>query len=139
MQPEQRKLIVAQAVLSNIALLTVLIRTYVRAVHLKSFKMDDWLMAIAQLFNTLALVFLVESCSWGWGRPSEDIYWMWWKYLLHWNFVYSLFMAMSLNIAKISIAFHLLRFFDARNYRKFLYGVICTYTGAVLHRRRNQQ
>ena len=74
---EQRKLLIAQAVLSNIALLTVLIRTYVRAIHLKSFKMDDWLMALAQLLNSLALVFLIGGFvainKWGASSPLQHV------------------------------------------------------------------
>jgi len=52
LMPDQHKLIVLHSVMTSFALVTVITRSYIRAVKLKAFKTDDTLMAIAAVCTT---------------------------------------------------------------------------------------
>ncbi|PHH63449.1 hypothetical protein CDD81_5828 [Ophiocordyceps australis] len=53
--------------------IAVSLRTYTRAVVIKSFQVDDWLMLAAQLIFTVACAFILEGVRRGLGRHNDAV------------------------------------------------------------------
>ncbi|KAH8664011.1 hypothetical protein BX600DRAFT_436586 [Xylariales sp. PMI_506] len=53
--------------------ISVALRTYVRAIMLKGFKADDWLMLVSQVNFTLSCAFILRGCYYGLGRHDKSL------------------------------------------------------------------
>ncbi|KAK6075653.1 integral membrane family protein [Seiridium cupressi] len=53
--------------------LSVFLRTYVRAVMLKGFRADDWLMLVAQINYTVSCAFILQGVYYGLGRHNKSL------------------------------------------------------------------
>ncbi|ETI19928.1 hypothetical protein G647_08943 [Cladophialophora carrionii CBS 160.54] len=107
------------------AVLTVLLRLYVRIFMLKSLGADDYIMLAAAICEIGVITcFVGESKAGALGRHpalvSPDDFGL----FLHWRFFHSIIIMIGISLVKISIAFFLRRFVQGRIYQHFLMGCI---------------
>ncbi|KIW88074.1 uncharacterized protein Z519_11184 [Cladophialophora bantiana CBS 173.52] len=109
----------------GVAILTVLLRLYVRIFMLKSLGVDDYIMAAAAICEIGVIIcFVGESNAGMLGRhpalvSPEDA-----TLFSHWRFFHSIIIMIGISLVKISIAFFLRRFVPSKNYQRFLLGCI---------------
>ncbi|KAH6954686.1 hypothetical protein DER45DRAFT_314566 [Fusarium avenaceum] len=93
----------------TLAVITCLLRTYVRCFLVKAFRKDDWLMVIATVFFTTYATFSTIGVGFGTGRHHADLE----TYqirtaMMSWWFCY-LFYSLTMICCKLSIGYFLLR------------------------------
>lgn len=107
------------------ASLVVFLRCYVRAVMIKSFGKDDWIMLLAYAFAASTFGVYVEQTKVGMGRHlavvtmNPDTY----KEFLRLRQVASILASFGVALVKISIAYFLLRLVVHKPYVWFLHGL----------------
>ncbi|OAG36316.1 hypothetical protein AYO21_09481 [Fonsecaea monophora] len=109
----------------GVAILTVLLRVFVRAFLLKSLGTDDYVMIAAAVCEVGVIVcFVGESNAGQLGRhpalvslPDSTLF-------SHWRFFHSIIIMVGISLVKISIAFFLRRFVLSKNHQRFLLGCI---------------
>ncbi|OAP64509.1 hypothetical protein AYL99_00481 [Fonsecaea erecta] len=109
----------------GVAILTVLLRLYVRIFMLKSLGVDDYIMAAAAICEIGVIIcFVGESNAGELGRhpalvslPDATLF-------SHWRFFHSIIIMVGISLVKISIAFFLRRFVPSKSYQRFLMGCI---------------
>ncbi|KAF1844859.1 uncharacterized protein K460DRAFT_394652 [Cucurbitaria berberidis CBS 394.84] len=112
--------------LVSLALLTFSLRIYTRGRLLRSFGIDDYMAAIAASCLLGALITIACLVNLGFGKQS-------WSETsdnnpfefspLIWS--YSLLIIIAIGLVKLSVAFFILRIFERRYCRHFLYVIIC--------------
>lgn len=108
-----------------VASVVVIVRCYVRAVMIKSFGKDDWLMLLAYAFSAATLGTYVAQTKVGMGRHmavitmDQEAY----KKFLRLRQVASILATFGVALVKISIAYFLLRLVVHRAYVWFLHGL----------------
>ncbi len=107
------------------ASIVVLLRFYVRAVMIKSFGKDDWLMLLAYTFAAATFGVYVEQTRVGMGKHLAVITMDQQKYkdFLRLRQVASILATFGVALVKISIAYFLLRLVVHRGYVWFLHGL----------------
>ncbi|XPS73005.1 hypothetical protein M3J09_005159 [Ascochyta lentis] len=111
--------------LFGVASLVVVLRCYVRAVMIKSFGKDDWLMLLAYAFSAATFATYVEQTKVGMGKHmavitmNQDTY----QEFLRLRQVSSILASFGVALVKISIAYFLLRLVVHRTYVWFLHGL----------------
>lgn len=105
--------------------LIVVLRCYVRAVMIKSFGKDDWLMLLAYAFSAATFGTYVEQTKVGMGRHMEVITMdpEGYKQFLRLRQVSSILASIGVALVKISVAYFLLRLVVHRTYVWFLHGL----------------
>ncbi|KAI2475879.1 hypothetical protein Ptr902_12705 [Pyrenophora tritici-repentis] len=118
-------LIAEAATLCTIAVLTVILRCYARAVVIKSFGYDDWTMILATVMAIATLVCILLQVPLGLGKYTSVIQMdpVKYQHLLKIRYAHQIICNAAVTIVKISVAFFLLRFATVRAYRVFLYGL----------------
>ncbi|KAI1609133.1 phosphatidylserine decarboxylase [Exophiala viscosa] len=109
----------------GIAVLSVVLRLYVKGVMLKSMGSDDYtIIAAAVLSVAVVVCFAGESAAGGLGRHPALVSLPDWENFLHWRFFHSLIVMVGISLVKISIACFLRRMVPNKNYQRFLIGAI---------------
>ncbi|KAI1507882.1 hypothetical protein Ptr86124_013136 [Pyrenophora tritici-repentis] len=118
-------LIAEAATLCTIAVLTVILRCYARAVVIKSFGYNDWTMILASVMAIATLVCILLQVPLGLGKYTSVIQMdpVKYQHLLKIRYAHQIICNAAVTIVKISVAFFLLRFATVRAYRVFLYGL----------------
>jgi hypothetical protein len=108
-----------------VASVVVFLRCYVRAIMIKSFGKDDWLMLLAYAFSAATFGTYVEQTKVGMGKHmavitmNQESY----KEFLRLRQVGSILATFGVALVKISIAYFLLRLVVHRAYVWFLHGL----------------
>ncbi|OQV06086.1 hypothetical protein CLAIMM_10717 [Cladophialophora immunda] len=109
----------------GVAILSVLLRLYVRIFMLKSLGVDDYIMAAAAICEIGVIVcFVGESNAGELGRHPSLVSLPDATLFSHWRFFHSIIIMVGISLVKISIAFFLRRFVPNKNYQRFLLGCI---------------
>ncbi|EHY57271.1 hypothetical protein ABEF92_006049 [Exophiala dermatitidis] len=109
----------------GLAVVTVLLRLYVRIFMLKSLGADDYVMVAATVLAVATLVcFIGEAVAGGLGKHPSLVSAHDWSLFLHWRYFHSLIVMFAISLVKVSIACFLRRFVPNRNYQRFLLGSI---------------
>jgi hypothetical protein len=111
--------------LFGVAAVVVLLRCYVRAVMIKSFGKDDGLMLLALAFSAATFGTYVAQTKVGMGRHYAVIQMnpRTYKEFLKLRQVSSVLAQIGVSLAKVSVAYFLLRLVIQRKYRWFLHGL----------------
>ncbi|PSN73976.1 hypothetical protein BS50DRAFT_670466 [Corynespora cassiicola Philippines] len=124
------KLLAIDCTLFGLAMITVLMRYYVRIFMLKMFGWDDVMMLISAILSITCLALFVKLIELGLGKhvealtmgvadPTQLIY-----DIFAYMYFYSLFIIFAYSFIKLSIGFFLLRLADRTRWRRFLQGTI---------------
>ncbi|KAK6819396.1 hypothetical protein PG987_015879 [Apiospora arundinis] len=109
----------------GLSCIVVLLRSYVRHCMLKTFKLDDGLAALALATSAVGMVCFVEEVKCGAGHMSYDISADGYKCLAKWELVHGTVNVITISLAKLSMAFFLLRFVPPRTwYRRVVIFII---------------
>ncbi|KAK6851406.1 hypothetical protein PG995_012528 [Apiospora arundinis] len=109
----------------GLSCIVVLLRSYVRHCMLKTFKLDDSLAALALATSAVGMVCFVEEVKCGAGHMSYDISADGYKCLAKWELVHGTVNVVTISLAKLSMAFFLLRFMPPRTwYRRVVIFII---------------
>ncbi|KIW43898.1 uncharacterized protein PV06_04949 [Exophiala oligosperma] len=109
----------------GVAVLSVLLRLYVRIFMLKSVGADDYLIVASAVISIGVLVcFAGEAGAGGLGRHPALVDAKDWENFMHWRFFHSLIVMVGISLVKISIACFLRRFAPQKNYQRVLIGSI---------------
>ncbi|EDU42343.1 conserved hypothetical protein [Pyrenophora tritici-repentis Pt-1C-BFP] len=105
-------LIAEAATLCTIAVLTVILRCYARAVVIKSFGYNDWTMILASVMAIATLVCILLQVPLGLGKYTSVIQMdpVKYQHLLKIRYAHQIICNAAVTIVKISVAFFLLRF-----------------------------
>ncbi|KAK7898083.1 hypothetical protein LTR67_004715 [Exophiala xenobiotica] len=124
-QSNASNLLAIHGTFCGLAILSVLLRLYVRIFMLKSIGIDDYIIVAAAVLSVSVLVcFAGESAAGGLGRHPSLVAPSDWENFMHWRFFHSLVIMFGISLVKISIAFFLKRFVPFKNYQRFLIGAI---------------
>ncbi|KAF2138346.1 uncharacterized protein K452DRAFT_311699 [Aplosporella prunicola CBS 121167] len=109
-----------------IAVIIVLLRTYVRAVMLRFFGPDDYLMVISTAISVLVFVFFVKETENGLGKHALAMMADMEAYsnFLRWLFIHSIFIMVAISLVKISLAMFLLRLAQRKTHIRVIWGMI---------------
>lgn len=110
---------------------SVLLRTYVRAIMLKGFQADDWFMVIAQINFTISCVFIFQGAHYGIGRHNKSLDQLDEIEGLKYQALATATYVANMMFIKLSIAIFLLRLATQRRYRFTIYGsifVVCIWS-----------
>ncbi|EXJ87532.1 hypothetical protein A1O3_04492 [Capronia epimyces CBS 606.96] len=118
-------LLALHGTLCGIALLTVILRLYVRIFMLKGVGADDYVMVAAAVCSVGVIIcFSGEAAAGILGRhpalaaPAD------YSKFMHWRYFHSLIVMFGISLVKISIACFLRRFVPTKGYQRFLMGSI---------------
>lgn len=109
------------------ALITVLLRVYVRVSMLSIFGADDWVMLAACLMAIGTLVCFVGEINYGVGRHAECILLPELEMMMKWQFYHNLWVMFGVVFVKISVAFFLMRLASKKAWKWFLGGCVGTF------------
>lgn len=111
--------------LFGVATVIVLLRCYVRAVMIKSFGKDDWLMLLALAFSAATFATYVAQTKVGMGKHYAVIKMnpTTYKEFLKLRQVSSVLAQIGVTVVKISVVYFLLRLVVHRKYVFFLHGL----------------
>ncbi|KAH8779133.1 phosphatidylserine decarboxylase [Hyaloscypha sp. PMI_1271] len=104
--------------------IVVLARIYVRAIMLKTFGTDDYLITAATICGVGVLICFIGETQHGVGMHTASITAGEFVKMLHWQFFHSLTVTLGISLIKLSVAFFLLRLVPGKAYKWFLHGVI---------------
>ncbi|KIX07707.1 uncharacterized protein Z518_02361 [Rhinocladiella mackenziei CBS 650.93] len=109
----------------GVAILSVILRLYVRIFMIKNVGADDYIIVAAAVCSIAVVVcFVGESEAGGLGRHPALVSPEDWSLFNHWRYFHSLIIMVGISLVKISIACFLRRFVPNKNYRRFLLGSI---------------
>ncbi|EXJ83606.1 hypothetical protein A1O1_07229 [Capronia coronata CBS 617.96] len=109
----------------GVALVTVVLRMYVRIFMLKSVGTDDYVMVAAMVLSLAVLAcFSGEAAAGGLGHHPALVDPADWSLFLHWRYFHSLIIMFGISLVKISVACFLRRLVPNKNYHRFLLGSI---------------
>ncbi|ETS80135.1 hypothetical protein PFICI_07664 [Pestalotiopsis fici W106-1] len=103
---------------------SVLLRTYVRAIMLKGFQADDWFMVIAQINFTISCIFIFKGAYYGIGRHNKSLDQLDEIEGLKYQALATATYVANMMFIKLSIAIFLLRLATQRRYKFTIYGSI---------------
>ncbi|KAM0813635.1 hypothetical protein AB5N19_13633 [Seiridium cardinale] len=104
--------------------LSVFLRTYVRAVMLKGFRADDWLMLVAQINYTVSCAFILQGVYYGLGRHNKSLEQSHEIEALKYQALATATYIADMMFIKLSIGIFLLRLATQRRYRYTIYGSV---------------
>ncbi|KAF1846575.1 uncharacterized protein K460DRAFT_283445 [Cucurbitaria berberidis CBS 394.84] len=114
------RLLAVEGTLFALAMITVLMRFYVRIFMLKTFGWDDWMMVISASLNISCLGLFVKLTHLGLGLHAEAFplgnILLFFRYI----YFYSILIISAYSFIKLSIGFFLLRLADRTKWRSFL-------------------
>ncbi|UPK91751.1 hypothetical protein LCI18_002686 [Fusarium solani-melongenae] len=103
------------------ALISMILRAYVRSVMVKAFGIDDWLMVLGTVFFTLYASFSMTGVTYGTGRHHKDLELVQIQTAkMCWWFCY-LWYSLSMVSSKVSIGWFLLRVTTSKIHRWVIY------------------
>lgn len=102
------------------ALITMLLRIYVRVSMLSLFGADDWVMLAACLMAIATLICFVGEINYGVGRHAECISMPELQMMMKWQFYHNLWVMFGVVFVKISVAFFLMRLASKKAWKWFL-------------------
>ena len=108
----------------GIALIAVILRTYVRISMLKILGPDDYVMIVAAVMAIGVFVCFVGETHWGVGRHNVCILPIEMATQGKWEFIHGLLIVTGVVLVKISIALFLLRLASRKSWRTFLWSAI---------------
>lgn len=108
----------------GLALVTVLLRIYVRARMLKFVGPDDYIMILGSIFAVATFTCFVGETVWGMGRHNKCIPLSDLEMVLKWEFYHAIWIVLGVVSVKISIAFFLIRLAAKATWKKFLWGCV---------------
>ncbi|OXV07189.1 hypothetical protein Egran_05048 [Elaphomyces granulatus] len=116
-------IVISGTIVTMLALVTVLVRIYVRVVIVRNFGLDDWCMAFTMLLSVVGYGVVVQEVKYGAGRHLVYLSPQTAKTGLLLNFVTQPIYLYASLFVKISIGLFLLRFAKDKKYRVFIKSV----------------
>ncbi|CAM1508416.1 Fc.00g052640.m01.CDS01 [Cosmosporella sp. VM-42] len=124
-----QSLVATAVIFLVVSWISVGLRTYTRAILMKSFQADDWFMLIAQLIFTVSCAFVLEGVHKGMGRHNEAV-----KDendrsdALMWQAIATATYILDMMFIKLSIGIFLLRLSVRRAYTWIIWGSLVVIT-----------
>ncbi|KAK7953950.1 integral membrane family protein [Apiospora saccharicola] len=121
-------LLVTSVVFLTLTWISVFLRTYVRAIMLKGFQADDWLMLISQIIFTISCAFILAGYFVGLGRHNKSLDQPSEIAALEFQALATATYVLDMMFIKLSIGIFLLRLATQKRYRYLIWGSLVVIT-----------